>query len=238
MKNSGYILIVDDNEKLTELVSSFLEKNGYTVAVEHNGELAVQRILEAPPRLIVLDLMMPGMDGLTVCRMVRPHYRGPIIMLTALNDDIDEVAGLETGADDYLGKPVRPRVLLAHIRALLRRYEEVQPTGPNNGRTQRNRIEIGSVVVDAGAREVTQAGTRIDVTTSEFNLLWLLASNAGEVLEREKIHQTLFRMEYDGLDRTVDLRISRIRKKLGDDPKSPTIIKTVRGTGYLFAITE
>ncbi|MCH9695545.1 MAG: response regulator transcription factor [Gammaproteobacteria bacterium] len=237
MKNSDYILVVDDDKKLTDLIGSFLSKNGYAVEVEHNGEDAVRRVFAVPPRLIVLDLMMPGMDGLAVCRAVRSHYAGPIIMLTALNDDIDEVTGLEVGADDYLGKPVRPRVLLAHIRALLRRCDEGRSMLGNITEKPRNCIEVGCIVVDAGAREVIQAGTRIDFTTSEFDLLWLLASNAGDVLEREKIHEALFRVEYDGLDRTVDLRISRIRKKLGDDPKSPTIIKTVTGSGYLFART-
>jgi two-component system response regulator RstA len=230
MPENQNILLVDDDVKLTELISAFLSENGYSVDVEHRGDVAINRILNEVPRLVVLDIMLPGADGLAVCRAVRAKYAGPIIMLTALNDDIDEVAGLELGADDYLGKPIKPRLLLAHIRALLRRFDDdvEQPKASS-------RVQIGDMLFDHGARQAVRGGIILDMTTAEFDLLWLLVQNAGKVLSREEIHQRIFRLEYDGMDRTIDLRISRIRKKIGDDPRSPQIIKTVRGSGYLFA---
>lgn len=231
MAENPNLLLVDDDVKLTELISTFLRDNGFGVDVVHRGDEAIERIVKEQPRLVVLDIMMPGADGLAVCRAVRPHYSGPIIMLTALNDDIDEVAGLELGADDYLGKPIKPRLLLAHIRALLRRFDEDMEAGskPNS------RITVGDIVLDLGARQASRNSVVLDLTTAEFDLLWYLGQNAGKVLSREELHQKIFRLEYDGIDRTIDLRISRIRKKIGDDPRSPHIIKTVRGSGYLFA---
>jgi len=233
MVDKPHILVVDDDVKLTELVSAFLRDNGYYVEVEHRGDVAIERIVKSQPRLVVLDIMLPGADGLAVCRAVRARYSGPIIMLTALNDDIDEVAGLEIGADDYLGKPIKPRLLLAHIRALLRRIDE--PDSPEQANKTPKRIDVGDIVLDAGSRQASRHGEVFDLTTAEFDLLWLLGMHAGQVLSREEIHQRIFRVEYDGVDRTIDLRISRIRKKIGDDPRSPHIIKTVRGSGYLFA---
>ncbi len=231
MSDNPNILLVDDDLKLTELISDFLRENGYQVDVEHRGDTAIERIIKEQPRLVVLDIMMPGADGLAVCRAVRAQYSGPIIMLTALNDDIDEVAGLELGADDYLGKPIKPRLLLAHIRALLRRFDENDLELVKSPR----RIVVGDISLDLGARQASRNGIVLDLTTAEFDLLWLLGVHAGQVLSREDIHQRIFKVEYDGLDRTIDLRISRIRKKIGDDPRSPQIIKTVRGSGYLFA---
>ncbi|QGX38863.1 response regulator [Permianibacter aggregans] len=233
MVDKPHILVVDDDVKLTELISAFLRDNGYYVEVEHRGDVAIERIVKSQPRLVVLDIMLPGADGLAVCRAVRARYSGPIIMLTALNDDIDEVAGLEIGADDYLGKPIKPRLLLAHIRALLRRIDE--PDSPEQANKTPKRIDVGDIVLDAGSRQASRHGEVFDLTTAEFDLLWLLGMHAGQVLSREEIHQRIFRVEYDGVDRTIDLRISRIRKKIGDDPRSPHIIKTVRGSGYLFA---
>ena len=233
MVDKPHILVVDDDVKLTELISAFLRDNGYYVEVEHRGDVAIERIVKSQPRLVVLDIMLPGADGLAVCRAVRARYSGPIIMLTALNDDIDEVAGLEIGADDYLGKPIKPRLLLAHIRALLRRIDE--PDSPEQANKTPKRIDVGDIVLDAGSRQASRHGEVFDLTTAEFDLLWLLGMHAGQVLSREEIHQRIFRVEYDGVDRTIDLPISRIRKKIGDDPRSPHIIKTVRGSGYLFA---
>ena len=233
MVDRPYILLVDDDVKLTELVRTFLTENGYYVEVEHRGDTAIDRIIKTQPRLVVLDIMLPGADGLAVCRAVRARYTGPVIMLTALNDDIDEVAGLEIGADDYLGKPIKPRLLLAHIRALLRRFDEPDPA--DQPTKVPKRIDVGDIVLDAGSRQASRHGDVFDLTTAEFDLLWLLGMHAGQVLSREDIHQKIFRVEYDGVDRTIDLRISRIRKKIGDDPRTPHIIKTVRGSGYLFA---
>jgi two-component system response regulator RstA len=225
-----HILLVDDDIELTDLVSQFLTGNGYPTRVVADGLDAIESIREAPPRLVVLDVMLPGADGLAVCRGVRNDYQGPILMLTALADDIDEVAGLELGADDYLAKPVRPRVLLARIRALLRRSE-----GEDDSDQDIRSFELDNLAIDRGTREVRIDGELVDLTASEFELLWLLARYRGHVVSRDTLHQEVLRTPFDGADRTVDLRISKLRRKLGDDPRCPVLIKTVRGRGYLLA---
>lgn len=226
------ILLVDDDESLNKLVRQYLEKQGFAVMVRTDGDEAAEAVREISPDLLILDIMLPGTDGLSICRQVRPTYHGPILMLTALGDDIDEVAGLETGADDYLAKPVRPRVLLARIRALLRRQEA--PT--TEAIPDKEVISINEVIISRSSRSVTKAGNVISLTDAEFELLWLLASQAGTLLSRDDINQSLRGLEHDGLDRTIDLRISRLRKKLGDDSKEPAILKSVRGKGYLYSL--
>ncbi len=225
------ILLVDDDESLNRLVHQYLTNQGLGVRIVTDGEQAIEQILSSSPDLVILDIMLPGADGLSVCRAVRPGYAGPILMLTALGDDIDEVAGLETGADDYLAKPVRPRVLLARIRALLRRNAVSETTT-----THQETISVGDIAISRSAMSVQKSGHAISLTDSEFDLLWLLMSKAGQILSRDDINQQLRGLEHDGLDRTIDLRISRLRKKLDDDPKEPTIIKSVRGKGYIFPL--
>ena len=173
--------------------------------------------------------MLPGEDGLSICRKVRGQFAGPILMLTARTDDMDEVLGLEMGADDYVCKPVRPRVLLARIRALLRRSEGGEAPVENQ-----RRLEFGPLVIDSAMREAWLRGASVELTSAEFDLLWLLAANAGRILSREEIFTALRGIEYDGQDRSIDVRISRIRPKIGDDPMHPRLIKTVRSKGYLF----
>ncbi|MEK1940297.1 MAG: response regulator [Pseudomonas sp.] len=224
------ILIVEDDERLAELTREYLESNGLKVAIESDGGKAAARILRDQPDLVVLDLMLPGEDGLSICRKVRGSYHGPILMLTARSDDMDQVLGLEMGADDYVCKPVRPRVLLARIRALLRRSEGVSEAVPVDQR----RLQYGVLVIDSAMREAWLREQSIELTSAEFDLLWLLASNAGRILSREEIFTALRGIEYDGLDRSIDVRISRIRPKIGDDPMHPRLIKTVRSKGYLF----
>ncbi len=221
------ILLVEDDLKLAALVKEYLEQQGFEVVVEGRGDHANAAILELKPDLVILDIMLPGMDGLTVCRNARPTFAGPILMLTARGDELDEVVGLEVGADDYIAKPVRPRVLLARIRNLLRRS-----TGPTPA-TQR-RLELGPLVVDAGSRTVTLAGQAIDLTSAEFDLMWLLAQRAGEPVSRELIYRELRGIEHDGIDRSIDLRISRLRTKLGGD--GVELIKSVRGIGYQLVV--
>lgn len=227
------ILIVEDDERLAALTKDYLESNGLIVSVEGDGSRAIERIKSEQPDLVVLDLMLPGEDGLAVCRIVRPHYKGPILMLTARTEDLDQVLGLEMGADDYVAKPVRPRVLLARIRALLRRVgdgvEELDEEVASS-----SRLTFGNLVVDSSMREAWLEGESIDLTSAEFDLLWLLSSNAGRVLTREEIFNQLRGIEYDGQDRSIDVRVSRIRPKVGDDPMNPKRIKTVRSKGYLF----
>lgn len=221
------ILIVEDDQRLAELVSEYLASNGMQVTIEPDGGRAVERIVREKPDLVVLDLMLPGEDGLSICRRARERYEGPILMLTARADDLDQVLGLETGADDYVCKPVQPRVLLARIRALLRRREpEVLPTP--------KRLEYGPLVIDSALREAWLRGKSIELTGAEFDLLWLLTSNPGRIMSREAIFAELRGIEYDGQDRSIDVRISRIRPRIGDDPERPRLIKTVRGKGYLF----
>lgn len=230
------VLIVEDDERLAELTRDFLEKNGLVVSLETNGAEAVERIRNEAPDLVVLDLMLPGEDGLAICRRVRPFYNGPILMLTARTDDLDQVLGLEMGADDYMSKPVRPRVLLARIRALLRRINEsgVPAAEEPSAESDAPRLVFNNLVVDRGMREAWLDDDSIDLTSAEFDLLWLLASNSGRVLSREEIFTSLRGIEYDGQDRSIDVRVSRIRPKIGDDPVHPRRIKTVRSKGYLF----
>ncbi|MDX1801363.1 MAG: response regulator [Marinobacter sp.] len=230
------ILIVEDDERLADLTREYLESNGLTVTLESHGGNAVERIKSEQPDLVVLDLMLPGEDGLSICRRVRPAYTGPILMLTARTDDLDQVLGLEMGADDYVSKPVKPRVLLARIRALLRRVTEGSgANGDDSGTADEPvRLQFNDLVVDRAMREAWLNDESIDLTSAEFDLLWLLASSAGRVLSREEIFTALRGIEYDGQDRSIDVRVSRIRPKIGDDPVHPRRIKTVRSKGYLF----
>ncbi|WP_079253759.1 winged helix-turn-helix domain-containing protein [Endozoicomonas arenosclerae] len=232
---TGRILIVEDDERLATLTRDYLENNGLSVSIEGDGGKAVDRILEERPDLVVLDLMLPGEDGVSICRRVRGQYAGQILMLTARADDLDEVLGLEMGADDYVAKPVRPRVLLARIRALLRRNQ-----GPLEEQEEESssRLTFGPLVVDNSMREAWLNEVSVELTSAEFDLLWLLCSNAGRVLSREEIFSQLRGIEYDGQDRSIDVRVSRIRPKIGDDPMHPRLIKTVRSKGYLFVKSE
>jgi len=225
------VFLVEDDVRLAKLVQEYMGQQGVKITLEHNGANAVSRIIEEKPDLVILDIMLPGMDGLEICRQVRPSYSGPIMMLTAKDEDIDQVVGLELGADDYVTKPVQPRVLLARVRALLRRG-----SGNDSDHSAKDPqlLQFGTLKVNAGAQEVYYNEQEIDCTTNEFKLLWLLASNAGKVMSRDSILETLRGIGYDGLDRSVDVRISRLRKKLGDDATHPYKIKTVWGKGYLF----
>lgn len=228
--DTGRILIVEDDDRLATLTREYLENNGLQVSIEGDGSKAVDRILTERPDLVVLDLMLPGEDGVSICRRVRSHYNGQILMLTARTDDLDEVLGLEMGADDYVAKPVRPRVLLARIRALLRRGTVQVEEEPR----ERSSLSFGALVVDNSMREAWLNDKSVDLTSAEFDLLWLLCSNAGRILSREEIFSQLRGIEYDGQDRSIDVRVSRIRPKIGDDPMHPRLIKTVRSKGYLF----
>ena len=224
---NSQVLIVEDDERLAELTRDYLQANGFDVAVEGDGAKAAARIVAEQPDLVILDLMLPGEDGLSICRKVRTQYNGVILMLTARSEDLDQVQGLDLGADDYVCKPVRPRLLLARINALLRRTE-VPATG------ERQSLQFGPLRVDNTLREAWLGDNGIELTAAEFDLLWLLVSNAGRILSREEIFTSLRGVGYDGQDRSIDVRISRIRPKIGDDPDHPRMIKTVRSKGYLF----
>lgn len=230
-----YVIIVEDDERLAELTAEYLRGNGLKIEIIGDGNVAISAIIDRQPDMVVLDLMLPGADGLEVCKSVRDKYRKPILMLTARTDDVDQVLGLEMGADDYVAKPVKPRVLLARIRALLRRADSADGQQERNtSESTQNRLEFGDLVIDNSAREVWLGGTAVDLTSAEYDLLWLLASNAGTILSREEIFERLRGIQYDGQDRSIDVRVSRIRPKVGDDPMNPRRIKTVRSKGYLF----
>ncbi len=224
------ILLVEDDERLAELTAEYLRKNDLTVLIEPRGDTAEVRILAEQPDLVILDVMLPGKDGFEVCRAVRQQYKGIILMLTARDEDFDQILGLEMGADDYIAKPVQPRLLLARIKALLRR----RPTG-ETASDPNDALSFGQFHISQATRTATLADAAIDLTTAEFDLLWQLASHAGNVLSRDDLLQELRGIGFDGLDRSIDARISRLRKKLNDDPDNPTRIKTVRGKGYLFS---
>jgi len=222
------VLLVEDDAPLASMVADFLSANDFEVTIEGRGDVAAERILRESPDAVVLDVNLPGQDGFTVCKTVRDQYHGAILMLTARGEEVDEVLGLEAGADDYLAKPVRPRALLARLRTHLRRIT------PSEEASQP--VVVGSLVVDPSRRSVEIEGQYIELTTAEFDLLKLLAENAGRTLSRNDIYQQIHGMKYDGLDRSIDLRISRLRKKLGDDPSRPQRIKSVRGVGYMLAV--
>jgi DNA-binding response OmpR family regulator len=225
------ILLIEDDARLAELTSRYLTQNGLTVAVESNGAAAVARFNQVRPRLVLLDLMLPGKDGLTVCRELRQSFKGPILMLTAKDADIDQVIGLEAGADDYVAKPAEPMVLLARIRALLRRFDAKPPDAAAAAPLSAD-IVLGGLRVSE-AHRVWLDGQEIGLTTQEFELLYELARSAGTILSREDLFKRIRGIDYDGLDRSIDGRISKLRKKLGDDAEAPKRIRTIWGKGYL-----
>lgn len=223
---TGRLLIVEDDARLADLTAEYLQARGFTVAIERDGGRAVARILVERPDLVVLDLMLPGEDGLSICRRVRAEgYAGAIVMLTARGEEIDQVLGLEMGADDYVAKPVGPRLLLARIRTLLRRRGPAAPAA--------ERIVDGALVIDRTARAVTVGGAPVELTTAEFDLLWLLAGRPGQAVTRQALFQALRGIDYDGIDRSMDVRVSQLRRKLA--AAGADRIKTVRGVGYQFA---
>jgi DNA-binding response OmpR family regulator len=224
------LLLVEDDVRLAELIADYIGRNGFQVTIEHRGDQAVQNFQAANTDIIILDLMLPGMDGLQVCQQVRAQFAGPILILTAKNSDLDHVMGLELGADDFVAKPIEPPVLLARLRALLRRTQQMN-IAPIE---QRSELSFGKLVLNRKAQQVTLQQKNIELTTQEFSLLWLLAENAGIVLSRDQIFSKMRGIEYDGFDRSVDVRISQLRKKLDDHGEQPSRLKTVWGKGYLF----
>jgi len=226
--NVKKILLVEDDRQLSDLVTDFLTSEGFHVKQEFRGDTVAKRVKLFSPDLIILDVMLPGKDGFGVCRDLRPEFNGPVLMLTAKSTDFDQVLGLEIGADDYVIKPVEPRVLLARVNALLRRGDL-----PNQSE-EKGEINCGGLYINKASRKVTLQDENVDLTSQEFDLLWLLASKAGEVQNRDYIYKAVIGREYDGLDRSVDVRISRLRKKLHDSTETPFRIKTIWGQGYLF----
>lgn len=220
------ILLIEDDLRLSDLVRTYLQSNGFRVVVEHRGDRALECVQREQPDLLILDLGLPGQDGFSVCKAVRAQSDLPVLILTARDNDIDHVVGLELGADDYVVKPVEPRVLVARIQALLRR-------GRAAAVPELKQLRFGSLSINPAARSVSLDARDVPLSSNEYDLLYFLAARAGEIQSRETLYLQLYRREYDGLDRSLDVRISHLRKKLGDDG-APEKIKTVWGHGYLF----
>lgn len=220
-----HILLVEDNRKLASYIKTYLEELGYLVSHESRGDKAVYRILKDQPDIVILDVMLPGFNGVQVCQSVRADYKGMILMLTALGEDTDQITGLVSGADDYVVKPVDPKVLAARIEALRRR---------NRPSVEKTDLLFGCLHIDLVKHIVTLSNVKLPLKPLEFELLAFLAKNADSVVNRENIMQALRGTSYDGVDRTIDLRISYLRKKLNDSIEEPFRIKTIRGKGYLF----
>jgi len=222
---SGKILIIDDDEKLNRLLTEYLTRMGFTVLTSTLPTAGLEKLEEETPYLVILDVMLPEMDGFEVCRTIRQSSSVPVVMLTARGEVMDRVVGLEIGADDYLPKPFEPRELVARIQAILRRIQTKSKSGIKT---------IGALCIDSHKYEVRVDDKLVHLTLNEFECLVLLVKNKGKVLNRDQIIEELRGIEWDAFNRSVDITMSRLRQKLGDDPKNPRFIKTIWGTGYLF----
>lgn len=218
------ILVVEDDARLAALLLDFLAEHEHHAQTVGTARAALTWLSNHHAELILVDLGLPDLDGLELCKKIRPTFEGSIIVLTARGDTLDEVAGFDAGADDYIAKPLRPEALLARIGAHLRRSRR-SPGEPG--------IELGSLRIDPSTRGVRVAGQDIALSTAQFDLLWFLAKQAGKVVTRETLYQELLGRPFDGLDRSIDLRISKLRKRLGDDASHPKLLKSIRGSGYL-----
>ncbi len=222
------VLLVEDDQRLATLTKEYLETHGLAVVHVSDGRRGQDEALSGRYDAVLLDLMLPGKDGLEVCREVRSRSDVPIVVLTARGEEADRVLGLELGADDYLAKPFSPRELLARIRAVVRRAKG--RAGP-----ARDTVRVGGLTVDPAARRVTLHGREVALTGYEFLLLEALARRAGRVLSREQLMELARGSAEDAFDRSIDVHVSHLRQKLGDDPKRPRLLKTVRGAGYVLA---
>lgn len=224
------ILVIDDDTELCDLVTEYLAPDGFAVEAIHQPEQGLARALSGEHQLLVLDVMMPGLNGFEVLRRLRANSRLPVLMLTARGSDVDRIVGLELGADDYLPKPFNPRELVARIHAILRR------TNPAPAPTAApRRLTIADVTVDCNMRMVQCCGEKVDLTSAEFDLLVLLLQTAGTVISREEISQSVLGREFNPLDRSIDTHVSNLRKKLGFEVQGVERIKSVRGVGYIYA---
>lgn len=218
------VLLIDDDVELAVLLREFFEREGFPLAVEYTGERGVERALTGEADVVILDVMLPGIDGFEALRRIRQKSRAPVLMLTARAEDVDRIVGLELGADDYLGKPFNPRELLARIRAVLRRTQAPPAEG--------GRLEVNGVTLDPGSRETAVDGAPVQLTTLEFDILELLMRAAGRVLSRDSLMESIYGRRSTPFERSIDMHISHLRRKL---ERGRTFIKTVRGVGYQFA---
>jgi DNA-binding response OmpR family regulator len=223
------ILLIDDDVRLVDMLSDYLRTRAYLSEACGDGESGLKKIRKTEYDAVILDVMLPGMDGLETCRRIRAFSKIPILMLTARGDDLDRIVGLELGADDYLPKPFNPRELLARLAAILRRTRPATETA-------KDCLRLGFLEIDRAAREIRVRGQRRELTGRQFDLLWLLAERAGRVQTRDQLMDALKGEEWDNLDRSIDVHISRIRQAIEDDPKHPRLVQTVRGTGYVLIL--
>ncbi len=220
------LLIVDDDTELTDLLVQYLEPEGFNVVCIHDGENAVKKALNQPFDAIILDVMLPKLNGFEVLKSIREHMETPVLMLTARGDDIDRIVGLEIGADDYLQKPCNPRELVARLRAILRRTQKIP--------TSRPIIEHQGIIVDTSNRTATHDGELLELTNAEFNILEMLIKSPGQAFSKEELTEYALGRRYTAYDRSIDVHISNLRNKLGDNHEGEPIVKTVRGFGYMF----
>lgn len=222
------ILVIDDDVELCGLVAEYLQPEGFQIEGAHNGEQGLEKALSGNHLLVVLDVMLPGINGFEVLRRIRSTSRVPVLLLTARGEDVDRIVGLEIGADDYLPKPFNPRELVARIRAILRR------TGRDKGAPQGSEIlRVGDLELDPASRTVSQRGNTVELTSVEFNLLQALLREAGSVVPRERLVDAVLGRKFSPFDRSIDMHVSKLRKKLGDTDGGMDHIKTVRGVGYI-----
>ncbi len=219
------ILVIDDDPGLTALLAEYLQARGHSVVTAPDGEQGLDRLRTGGVDLVILDVMLPGKDGFEICREIRADSNVPIIMLTARGDEMDRIVGLELGADDYLPKPFNPRELLARIRAVMRRKAP--------GAAPAETFSAAGVRLDPERREVQVDGEPVELTTTEFEILRVLVASAGRVVPRERLMELARGPDWASFERSVDVHVSHLRRKLGDDPRTPRRIKTVRGVGYM-----
>ncbi|MEP4888427.1 MAG: response regulator [Aliiglaciecola sp.] len=227
---SKRILLIEDDKRLSQLMANFLNQQDFEVQCLYDSVNLSSTMETYKPDIIILDIMLPGEDGFELCKTLRKTFTGPLLFVTAKSSDFDQVLGLELGADDYVIKPVEPRVLLARINALLRRSE----TQSSDTLFQSDQLRFGKLKINRNSRQVLLSDELIQLTSHEFDMLWKLASNPSKLVERETLYNELIGREYDGLDRSADVRISRLRKKLRDNPQNPYKIKTIWGKGFFF----
>src|SRR6267378_2203459 len=224
------ILVIDDDVELCSLIAEYLQAEGFGVDCVHDGESGLQKSEAGNYLLAVLDVMLPGINGFEVLRRVRAISRLPVLLLTARGEEVDRIVGLEIGADDYLPKPFNPRELVARIRAVLRR---TKPAGPADAAPEI--LSVGDVELDPATRNVYLSGAPVDLTSVEFNLLEVLLREAGRVVTRERLVNAVLSRKFMPFDRSIDMHVSKVRRKLGDSEEDGDHIKTIRGVGYMFA---
>ena len=227
------VLFAEDDAELATLIQTFLARHDFEVIIVGHGDEVAAAIGREQPDLLLLDVLLPGKDGLTLCRELRPTFDRPIVMFTSLDSDLNQIMGLELGANDYILKTTPPPVLAARLNAQLRQYRSLPQAAAPAAPAQQ--LRLGGLHLDARSRDVSLDGQRIVLSTTDFDLLWQLASHAGEVQDRDTLLRLMRGLNYDGFDRSIDIAISRLRKKLGDDPAAPVRIKTIRNKGYLLS---